>query len=506
MKTTRIFKHTLILLGLLVFAFSCENTVKGFDPNPTIATVQPNAASPTDTILMLGGNFSTEVKENIIEFGGGFIDTSIAATTNSVQVVVPVGAQDGHITLTVNGVSSESISPFDVLNEVTITGVLPPTVSTLDTITINGIYFDRDATKNVVTIGGENAEVVRSETGKSLKVVVSGNTPFGLQDIVVEAHEQIATFSGVTVSATPPFYFSKIATSNTNRTLNKVSIVDKQTAYIVGSSGTILKTINGGETWTNIKNGLPSVAYDKTLRDVHAIDSDNILVCGSSGVFVKSTNGGSSWTPIDVDTTERLRRMHFINDTEGWMVGSGGLIYKTTDGGNSWTKQSSGTTISLYGVFFLNANTGYVVGDDGVFLQTTDGGAEWNLTDGLNAAKVDDSFKDLTSVIFKDAQNGWIVGDNNVLLATTNGGTTWTNQKLLLADTGDDINDITIMSNGHIIAVADDRQTLRSEDDGATWVISDRLTDIGTGIAHIEGIDSFSDIAIAAGAAGVILQ
>jgi uncharacterized protein CbrC (UPF0167 family) len=157
-------------------------------------------------------------------------------------------------------------------------------------------------------------------------------------------------------------------------------------------------------------------------------------------------------------------------------------------------------------VFFLNANTGYVVGDDGVFLQTTDGGAEWNLTDGLNAAKVDDSFKDLTSVIFKDAQNGWIVGDNNVLLATTNGGTTWTNQKLLLADTGDDINDITIMSNGHIIAVADDRQTLRSEDDGATWVISDRLTDIGTGIAHIEGIDSFSDIAIAAGAAGVILQ
>lgn len=231
-----------------------------------------------------------------------------------------------------------------------------------------------------------------------------------------------------------------------------------------------LKTSNGGETWFNFVNGLPGIASVNTLRDVHAIDT-NVMVCGSSGVFIKSTNGGASWSTIDVNTTERLRRMHFISSTEGWMVGSGGLIYKTTDGRDSWTKQTSLTTVSLYGVFFLDANTGFVVGDDGVLLQTSNGGTTWNLTDGLEAAKVNDSFKDLTSVLFKDAQNGWITGDDNVLLATTDGGTTWTNQGLVLADVGDDINDITMLSNGHIIAVADDRQTIRSEDNGATWII-----------------------------------
>ncbi len=134
-----------------------------------------------------------------------------------------------------------------------------------------------------------------------------------------------------------------------------------------------------------------------------------------------------------------------------------------------------------------------MVGNDSILLRTTDGGDTWNSTFISAAAEVTGESEDLLSIVFQDAQNGWITGDDNVLLATTDGGATWTNQRIILSDRGHDINDITVLGNGHIIAVADLSQTIRSEDSGASWTVSDRTTDLFY-IGNIEGIDSYTDV------------
>ena len=481
------FKSLELLLILVVF--SCEN--QDFNPTPAIVSVQPNAASPNESVLILGGNFSPTPSENNFDFGG--VSAAVTeATNNSAKVIVPVGAKDGFITVTVNGVSASSISEFDVLDEVAITGVFPTEAKPLDTITLFGVYFETEKEKNMLRFNNIEVEVLEATT-KEMSVVVPANAQIGAQEVVLNARGQTANFSEFKVSEIPPFYFSSLANSPVTSILNKVSMVDSKTAYVVGEAGKILKTTDGGESWIELSSGTLV-----TLRDVHAFDANTVVICGSSGVYMKTTDGGETWNTIDIGTTERLRRLYFVNSTTGWMVGSGGVIYKTTNGGNDWIEQISTTTISLYGVHFLDKNNGWVVGNDDILLKTSDGGSTWNQVDIVTG-------EDLTSIVFKDSQTGWITADDNVLLATTDGGASWVNQNIVLADIGDDLNDITIIGNT-ILAVADDHQMIRSEDLGLSWTVLDRRNDISPIIGHIEGVDAYQNTAIAVGVFGVIIK
>ena len=492
MKTINITTR-ILFIGLLLFAASCLKN-EDFNPVPTIVSVRPTAAIPGDSVVLFGSNFSKVSSENIVSFGDAQASVKVA-TPNSLIVTVPDDGKDGLITVKVKDVEGSSLSNFDVLNELTISAISPTEAKALDKVIISGIYFDTDATKNEITFNGLSAEVV-SATLRKLEVIIPENAQPGKQEVLLKAHNQTAMYSDFSVSLVPPFYFTKLVASPVTTTLNKVHLIDTNIAYAVGSSSVVLKTTNGGASWRQLSTTGPSTTY----RDVFALDTNTVIVCGSDGILIKSDDGGDTWKQIDVNTTERLRRLTFVNATTGWLVGSGGLIYKTIDGGNSWSKQVSGTTLSLYSACFNDDQNGFVVGDDGVALKTTNGGKSWETFDPGTT-------KDFSSVLFKDAQSGWITGDDNMLFATVDGGETWVNQEITLADAGDDINDITVMSNGTIIAVADDHQIVRSEDGGANWVVLDKQVDINDNtIEHLEGIDSFANIAVAVGVDGIIIQ
>lgn len=482
--------QNIALICIVLMIYSCLKSEDHL-PTPAIVSVTPAAASPGESVLLLGGNFSEEASKNNVTFGGATA-TVTASTENSLRVIVPEDGKDGHIVVTVEGVSSSSISEFDVLNELVISSVFPNEAKPLDVIAINGFYFDTDAIKNELSFNNIPAEVI-SATSTVLNAVVPQSAQIGAQEIVLKAHEQTATYSDFEVSTLPPFYFTKLADVDINNYLYKVSMASSETAFAVGTSGTLLSTQDGGQNWTQLSSGTST-----TLRDVHAFDSNSLAICGSEGLFIKSTDGAKNWETVDTGTTERLRRLYFVNNSIGWMVGSGGLIFKTDDGGQSWNRQVSGTTFSLYGVYFINEQTGWVVGNDDTILKTTNGGTTWELIGVVTG-------EDLTSVVFKDEQTGWVTGDDNVLLATTDGGMSWTKQDIVLADDGDDLNDITIMGDV-ILIVADDHQMVRSDDNGATWIVLDRATDISSSILHIEGIDSFLGAAIAVGRNGIIIH
>jgi len=68
---------------------------------------------------------------------------------------------------------------------------------------------------------------------------------------------------------------------------------------------------------------------------VYFIDADIGWVVGGSGTILKSSDGGANWIPQTSGTSNALNSVHFIDANKGWTVGSNGTILKTTNGGES---------------------------------------------------------------------------------------------------------------------------------------------------------------------------
>jgi photosystem II stability/assembly factor-like uncharacterized protein len=500
------YKFTLVVLVAFLLVVGCDDDRDTYVPVPVITTIQPDSGAvlPGEFVTIFGGNFSPIANENIVTLGG-IMATVTEAANNQLTIIVPEGAENGIISVTVNGQTGTARKQLTIINQVQISGVLPTTIFRQDTLTVTGLYFGATIAENTAKINDIDATVV-SASLRELKLVVPTNAELGPAMLSVTAREQTATAEDLfTILDYPPFSVeSYVLAPVADIEIKKVSSVNENVTYIVGEEGNVFKSTAPG-TWVSIPHGT------EDLDDVHAFDELTALVCGDEGTLARTTDGGTNWSAISVlGTDETLRRMHFISDTEGWLVGSDGVIFKTIDGGDTWEDLNpiadmvtgartygfhSGENENprFYGVFFLDADTGFVVGEHDTTLKTTNGGTTWTttlLTTG----------EDLSSIVFQDAQNGWIVGKDNVLLATTDGGAIWTDQGISLDSGGDDINDIAILSSTNIIAVADDHQLIKSEDGGANWVVVDLESTLGISISdHIDGIDAYAGKAVIVG-------
>ena len=74
------------------------------------------------------------------------------------------------------------------------------------------------------------------------------------------------------------------------------------------------------------------------------------VAVGALGTILRTTDGGDTWTPQSSGTTNFLNGVSFVDANTGTAVGGEGTILRTTDGGDTWTPQSSGTTNALFGV------------------------------------------------------------------------------------------------------------------------------------------------------------
>jgi len=193
--------------------------------------------------------------------------------------------------------------------------------------------------------------------------------------------------------------------------------VDDQTGYVVGGQGTILKTLDGGASWTALDSGV--------ILDLETVDFPHDVttgyVVGDAGRILRTTGGGDVWNALPSGTTANLRGIYFLGDSgTGYVVGDSGTILKTTDGGNAWTPQVSGTNEKLESVQFpTDGSVGYIVGRKGKILKTTNGGLDWQIQPTPTNKHLEDVYFPVGDVI------GYAVGDGGTLLKTTNGGATW---------------------------------------------------------------------------------
>ena len=80
-----------------------------------------------------------------------------------------------------------------------------------------------------------------------------------------------------------------------------------------------------------------------SLDGVYTSDATHAWVVGESGTILATTDGGATWSKQSSGTTEWLLSVAFVDSTHGWAVGFGGTILATTDGGATWRAQSPGS-------------------------------------------------------------------------------------------------------------------------------------------------------------------
>lgn len=123
--------------------------------------------------------------------------------------------------------------------------------------------------------------------------------------------------------------------SLTTSGLQSIFFINKNLGWIVGNNGTIIKTIDGGKSW--ISNIILSES-NLTFSSINFIDSNIGWIAGSGqytnmdpvyGIILKTIDGGESWT-TQIFERNSFSSICFIDYNTGWVTGS--AIFKTITG------------------------------------------------------------------------------------------------------------------------------------------------------------------------------
>lgn len=174
-----------------------------------------------------------------------------------------------------------------------------------------------------------------------------------------------------------------------------IAIVGDSLMYAVGryyGPAHVYKTTDRGQSWDY--TNLDSIAGG--LVDAHFWSPDSGIVVGttgdyfdSSGVILRTYDGGQSWSRQYV--TQQDGRMcwkiSFPSRNIGYVSiqqfggSSPSKLIKTTDGGTTWFEQTYwASSYNAQGIGFINDSVGWIGGNFNGFLNffTSDGGATWN--------------------------------------------------------------------------------------------------------------------------------
>ena len=205
-----------------------------------------------------------------------------------------------------------------------------------------------------------------------------------------------------------------------------------------GVTSGVHRSMDGGDTWVNITNGLP-VSDTETGRiglaisesspsTIYASYTTNSITNTFDGLY-KSTDNGDSWSQVAYGAISD------VNASFGWYFGNlrvnptdpnevyvlGQKLYKTTNGGNNWTQEYSMHVDHHSMEYSRNNNNFILTGNDGGAYLSENGGSSWTHFDNLPITQfynieVDDSNP---ARMFGGAQ------DNNTLRTTTGSDNDW---------------------------------------------------------------------------------
>ncbi|KAL2210001.1 oxidoreductase [Sarocladium strictum] len=234
--------------------------------------------------------------------------------------------------------------------------------------------------------------------------------------------------------------------------------VSDKVAWVAGSRATVLRTVNGGDTWESVGPSLPDEDAALEFRDVQAFSADKAIVLsigeGTDSRMYLTTDGGKSWTLVfqNDEPAAFYNCLDFESRTRGLAVsdpvdGKFRLV-ETTDGGETWeVVDSSGMPDAWPGEYQFSAS--------GTCLSTASGrwhiasggldpGRVWSSDDGYhwtakNASIAGNESGGVFSVQFRSKRHGIALGgdfedpagSNRNAALSLDGGRTWKSARKL---------------------------------------------------------------------------
>jgi len=181
---------------------------------------------------------------------------------------------------------------------------------------------------------------------------------------------------------------------------------------------------------------------EQTLRDVHFFDANNGVVVGDSGIILRTDNGGVSWNFALAIDSIRLTTVKFFDRNNG--IALGDQLFRTTDGGISWSRIQHPNT-EFFDIEILDNNTCVISGAPKRLIKSTDQGASF-------FTLVDESppFYPVHLSFVNDSVGYSCNGTNqlyyyvHILHKTVDGGQTWSGPIASLPK--DDIHELTFLA------------------------------------------------------------
>lgn len=221
--------------------------------------------------------------------------------------------------------------------------------------------------------------------------------------------------------------------------LTRVQFLNKDVGYCSGDDGVVIKTTDGGESWTQLTTGV-----DVDLESVFFINELTGWVTGDpvddKNTILKTTDGGLSWQDQGFDEigARSLYSIKFADENTGWIGGRApSLLYKTIDGGDNWVAQTNFDTLGMRELWekarieagrSISSTTGGTIGGARMYyIHTVDennvwiggrGGYLWHTLDGGNSWKYFHfgNYNSILGMKFIDNNTAFICGSNGQVI------------------------------------------------------------------------------------------
>lgn len=280
--------------------------------------------------------------------------------------------------------------------------------------------------------------------------------------------------------------------SGTTEDLLGVDALDGSIAYAVGEGNTLLRTDDGGRNWRDPRRYPGGHSSGVVLTDVYLLSEDTAVVVGGTArssqydlygyvaTYLRTTDGGYSWTtPSYPDGLERINSVDFVDDQVGIAVG-GCLSYSP-----------------FYGTYTISS----------IVTRTFDGGITWVKEEspfdiGPEAYGIEPWGKRVWDVAFYDEVHAAIVAGEGVPIAlSSDEGGSWSTTNGSLC--GFEEQSITYVDADTLVAVGEG-SVIRSTDGGLRWEFVYSIEDASC--FCLKSVSAWEDTVVAVGCNSVILR
>jgi photosystem II stability/assembly factor-like uncharacterized protein len=194
-----------------------------------------------------------------------------------------------------------------------------------------------------------------------------------------------------------------------------VLFLDANRGYAVGAYALMLRTDDGGETWTEValpksermlaaeaEAAAPSEdgeddswlmdadeltideEADPHLNAIARLDDGTLFVVAERGAGFRSVDGGASWERRTLPYDGSMFGLLAFDSSRLLAFGLRGNALESTDAGLSWTEVDTGTSLSLFGGAALPRGGAILVGANGVIVTRRDADSPFTIGTFVN--------------------------------------------------------------------------------------------------------------------------